>query len=256
MSFTGSVASGKRVMEVAARNLTRITLELGGKSAAIICPDADLDVAVPAITRASWALNNGQACVALTRVLAPRSRYRDVADRLTAAAQALVVGDPADPATRVGPMVSRRQQRRVLDYIEIGRAEGATLLAGGGVPAGLEQGCYVEPTLFGEVTNSMRIAREEIFGPVVCLIAYDDDSDPVAIANDSDYGLAGAVFTADVERGLDIARLVRTGTLTVNGFATEPTAPFGGFKNSGIGREMGEDGLRSFLETKSISIVA
>ncbi|QSE89853.1 aldehyde dehydrogenase [Rhodococcus pseudokoreensis] len=254
VSFTGSVGAGKRIMEVAAANLTRVTLELGGKSAAIILDDADLDHAVSTIGAASWALNNGQACVALTRVLAPRSRYDEIARRLTEAAKAAVVGDPEDPKTQVGPLVSRRQQQRVLDYIRIGREEGATLLTGGGVPEGLEQGCYVRPTVFGDVDNSMRIAQEEIFGPVVCLIPYDDEEDAIRIANDSDYGLSGAVFTANSAHGIEVARRIRTGTLTVNGFATEPTAPFGGFKNSGIGRELGEEGLRSFLEAKSISI--
>ncbi|MFC0453161.1 aldehyde dehydrogenase [Rhodococcus jostii] len=254
VSFTGSVAAGKRVMEVAAGNLTRVTLELGGKSAALILPDADLDAAVAAITAASWTLNSGQACVALTRVLAPRSRYDDVAERLTAAVSALVVGDPLDPAIQVGPMVTRRQQERNLDYLRIGLEEGATLLAGGGVPDGLEGGCYVRPTLFGDVDNSMRIAREEIFGPVVCLLPYDDEDDAVRIANDSDFGLSGAVFTADQDHGIEIARRIRTGTITVNGFATEPTAPFGGYKHSGIGREMGADGLASFLESKTIAL--
>jgi aldehyde dehydrogenase (NAD+) len=254
VSFTGSVGAGKRVMEVAAANLTRVTLELGGKSAAIIAEDADLDLAVSTISRASWALNNGQACVALTRVLAPRSAYAEIARRLTAAAQSVVVGDPLDPNTEVGPLVSRCQQRRVLDYIRIGVDEGATLLAGGGVPEGME-GCFVSPTLFGDVDNAMRIAQEEIFGPVVCLLPYDDEDDAIRIANDSDYGLSGAVFTADPERGLEVCRRIRTGTLTVNGFATEPTAAFGGYKNSGIGREMGAEGLRSFLEAKSISVL-
>ncbi|MBA2953202.1 aldehyde dehydrogenase family protein [Nocardioides sp. MAH-18] len=252
VSFTGSVAAGKRVMEVAAGNLSRITLELGGKSAAVLLEDADLDLAVPTIAGASWALNNGQACIALTRVLAPRSRYAEVADRLTAAASALVVGDPMDPATQVGPLVSRRQQERNLDYVRIGQEEGAMLLTGGGVPDGLEDGCYLAPTLFGDVDNSMRIAQEEIFGPVVCLIPYDAEDDAVRIANDSDYGLSGAVFGADSEHALDVARRIRTGTITVNGFATEPTAPFGGFKSSGIGREMGADGLSAFLEAKSV----
>ncbi|WP_430336099.1 aldehyde dehydrogenase [Rhodococcus sp. ACT016] len=254
VSFTGSVGAGKRIMEVAAANLTRVTLELGGKSAAIILEDADLDHAVSTIGRASWALNNGQACVALTRVLAPRSLYDEIARRLTDAANALVVGDPADPATQVGPLVSARQQQRVLDYIRIGCEEGATLLAGGGIPEDLERGCYVSPTLFGDVDNSMRIAQEEIFGPVVCLIPYEDDADALRIANESEYGLSGAVFTADTERGIEVARHVRTGTITVNGFSTEPTAPFGGYKNSGIGRELGDEGLRSYLEAKTIAI--
>ncbi|GAA1958711.1 aldehyde dehydrogenase [Nocardioides panacihumi] len=255
VSFTGSVTAGKRVMEVAAGNLSRLTLELGGKSAAVLLEDADLDTAVPVIAGASWALNNGQACIALTRVLAPRSRYDEVAARLAAAASALAVGDPMDAATQVGPLVTARQQRRNLDYIQLGLEEGATLLAGGAVPRGLEGGYYVEPTLFGDVESSMRIAQEEIFGPVVCLIPYEDEDDAVRIANDSEFGLSGAVFTADTERGLDVARRIRTGTITVNGFATEPTAPFGGFKSSGLGREMGTDGLAAYLEAKTVVLV-
>lgn len=254
VSFTGSVAAGKRVMEVAAGNLTRITLELGGKSAAIILPDADLDLATKAIVGASWALNNGQACVALTRVLAPRSCYDEIARRLTAAAQSLVVGDPLDERTQVGPMVSRRQQERVLDYIRIGTEEGATLLAGGSAPDGLA-GCFVQPTLFGDVRNEMRIAQEEIFGPVVCLLPYESEDEAISIANDSAYGLSGAVFAADPEHGVSIARRVRTGTLSINGFTTEPSAPFGGYKASGIGREMGADGISGFVEAKAITLV-
>ncbi|MFD6369128.1 aldehyde dehydrogenase, partial [Streptomyces roseolus] len=176
VSFTGSVAAGKRVMEVASRNLTRVTLELGGKSAAVILPDADVATAVAGIVPAAW-MNNGQACVAQTRILAPRSRYEEYAEAFSAAASALVVGDPLDPATQLGPLVARRQQRRSLDYIGIGQAEGAKLLAGGGRPEGLDRGWYVEPTLFGDVDNAMRIAREEIFGPVICLLPYGDEAE-------------------------------------------------------------------------------
>ncbi|MGC0210577.1 aldehyde dehydrogenase [Streptomyces levis] len=255
VSFTGSVAAGRRVMEVAARNLTRVTLELGGKSAAVVLPDADVETAVAGIAPAAW-MNNGQACVAQTRVLLPRARYDEFADALAAAAGALTVGDPLDPATEVGPLVAKRQQRRTLDYIRIGQEEGAKILTGGGRPPGLERGWYVEPTLFGDVDNSMRIAREEIFGPVICLLPYDDESDAVRIADDSDYGLSGSVWTADVEHGLDIARRVRTGTYSVNTFSLDMLGPFGGYKNSGLGREFGPEGYGEYLEHKMIHLPA
>ncbi|WP_282692006.1 aldehyde dehydrogenase [Streptomyces sp. CC208A] len=255
VSFTGSVAAGKRVMEVASRNLTRVTLELGGKSAAVILPDADVATAVAGIVPAAW-MNNGQACVAQTRILAPRSRYEEIAEALAAAASALVVGDPLDPATQVGPLVAHRQQRRSLDYIGIGQAEGAKVLAGGGRPDGLDRGWYVEPTLFGDVDNSMRIAREEIFGPVVCLLPYGDEAEALRIANDSDYGLSGSVWTGDVEHGIDFARRVRTGTFNVNTFSLDMLGPFGGYKNSGLGREFGPEGFSEYLEHKMIHLPA
>ncbi|MEU2660350.1 aldehyde dehydrogenase [Streptomyces sp. NPDC007325] len=255
VSFTGSVAAGKRVMEVASRNLTRVTLELGGKSAAVILPDADVATAVAGIVPAAW-MNNGQACVAQTRILAPRSRYEEIAEALAAAASALVVGDPLDPATQVGPLVARRQQRRSLDYIGIGQAEGAKVLTGGGRPDGLDRGWYVEPTLFGDVDNSMRIAREEIFGPVVCLLPYGDEAEALRIANDSPYGLSGSVWTGDVEHGIDFGRRVRTGTFNVNTFSLDMLGPFGGYKDSGLGREFGPEGLSEYLEHKMVHLPA
>ncbi|WP_329598707.1 aldehyde dehydrogenase [Streptomyces pseudovenezuelae] len=255
VSFTGSVGAGKRVMEVAARNLTRVTLELGGKSAAVVLPDADVEAAVAGILPSAW-MNNGQACVAQTRILLPRSRYDEFAEALAAAASALVVGDPLDPATQVGPLVAERQQRRNLDYIRIGQEEGAKILTGGGRPAGLDRGWYVEPTLFGDVDNSMRIAREEIFGPVICLLPYGDESEAVKIANDSDYGLSGSVWTADVERGIEVAKQVRTGTYNVNTFSLDMLGPFGGYKNSGVGREFGPEGYGEYLEHKMIHLPA
>ncbi|MCX5382730.1 aldehyde dehydrogenase [Streptomyces sp. NBC_00083] len=255
VAFTGSVAAGKRVMEVASRNLTRVTLELGGKSAAVILPDADLEATVAGVVPAAW-MNNGQACVAQTRILAPRARYDEFAEAFAAAAGALVVGDPMDIATQVGPLVAERQQRRSLDYIRIGQEEGAKILAGGGRPAGLDRGWYVEPTLFGEVDNSMRIAREEIFGPVICLLPYGDEAEALRIANDSEYGLSGSVWTGDVEHGIDFGRRVRTGTFNVNTFSLDMLGPFGGYKSSGLGREFGPEGFGAYLEHKMIHLPA
>ncbi|WP_433547887.1 aldehyde dehydrogenase [Streptomyces sp. CA-294286] len=255
VSFTGSVAAGRRVMEVASRNLTRVTLELGGKSAAVILADADLESTVAGITPFAWMLN-GQACVAQSRILAPRARYDEFAEAFAAAAGALRVGDPMDPATEVGPLVARRQQQRSLDYIRIGQEEGAKILAGGGRPAAQETGWYVEPTLFGNVDNGMRIAREEIFGPVICLLPYEDEQDAIRIANDSEYGLSGSVWTADTEHGVDLARQVRTGTYSVNTFSMDMMGPFGGYKNSGLGREFGPEGYGEFLEHKMIHLPA
>ncbi|MEF3115351.1 aldehyde dehydrogenase [Streptomyces chrestomyceticus] len=255
VAFTGSVAAGRRVMEVAARHLTRVTLELGGKSAAVILPDADLDAAVAGIAPFAW-LVNGQACIGQTRILAPREHYAEIAERFTAAASALRVGDPLDPATEIGPLVARRQQQRSLDYIALGQREGAKVLTGGGRPEAMETGWYVEPTLFGEVSNSMRIAREEIFGPVICLLPYEDEAEAVRIANDSEYGLSGSVWTADTERGIDVARRVRTGTYSVNTFSIDMLGPFGGYKNSGIGREFGPEGFGEYLEHKMIHLPA
>ncbi|MEU9193933.1 aldehyde dehydrogenase [Streptomyces hundungensis] len=255
VSFTGSVAAGKRVMEVAARNLTRVTLELGGKSAAVILPDADLETTVAGVASAAW-MNNGQACVAQTRILAPRARYEEFAEAFAAAAGSLVVGDPLDPATQVGPLVAERQRQRSLDYIRIGQEEGAKILSGGGRPAGLERGWYVEPTLFGGVDNTMRIAREEIFGPVICLLPYGDEAEALGIANDSEYGLSGSVWTGDVEHGIDFGRRVRTGTFNVNTFSLDMLGPFGGYKSSGLGREFGPEGFGEYLEHKMIHLPA
>jgi aldehyde dehydrogenase (NAD+) len=253
IAFTGSTAAGRRIAALCGERLKRVTLELGGKSAAIILDDADLSTTIGGLLPAAI-MNNGQACMAQTRILASRARYREVADALTEAMRNVPVGDPMDPATFCGPLVAARQRERVEGYIRIGREEGARVACGGGRPAGLKTGWYVEPTVFIDVDNRMRIAREEIFGPVLAVIPYDDANDAVRIANDSDYGLSGSVWSADVEQGLDIARRVRTGTYTVNGFAMEFSAPFGGFKASGLGRELGPEGLAAYLEVKQINL--
>jgi betaine-aldehyde dehydrogenase len=251
VAFTGSTAAGRKIGAICGEQLKRYTLELGGKSAAIILDDADLDSTMGWLKMASL-MNNGQACIAQTRILASLDRYDEVVGALAATVEGMKVGDPLDPATEIGPLVARRQQERVDGYIALGLAEGAVIAAGGrGHP--LERGWYVTPTVFSDVTNDMRIAQEEIFGPVLTVIPYADEADAVRIANDSDYGLAGTVWTADAERGLDIARRVRTGTYGVNMYMIESAAPFGGYKSSGVGRELGPEGLSAYLEYKSIA---
>jgi betaine-aldehyde dehydrogenase len=255
VAFTGSTAAGRRIAALCGERLRRYTLELGGKSAAIVLEDADVATMVPALLPAAI-MNNGQACIAQTRILAPRALYREVVEALAAALRAVPVGDPADPKTVVGPLVAARQRDRVLGYIDAGKKEGARLVVGGGRPAGLPTGWYVEPTLFADVENGMTIAREEIFGPVLAVIPYEGVDEAVRIANDSEYGLSGSVWTKDVDSGIDVARRVRTGTYTVNSFMLDFGSPFGGFKASGVGRELGPEGLRAYLESKSISLPA
>ena len=252
VGFTGSTAAGRKVGAICGELLKRCTLELGGKSAAIVLDDVDLGAAIPMLMPNSF-MNNGQACVAQTRILAPRSRYDEVVEALAEAVKGQSVGDPADPSTAIGPLVAERQRERVLGYIDKGKAEGAKLAVGGGRPAGLDKGWYVEPTMFVDVDNKMTIAQEEIFGPVIAVLPYDDPDQAVAIANDSDYGLSGSVWTQDVEAGIDVARRVRTGTYGINQFGTlDMRNPFGGFKSSGVGRELGPEGLSAYLEIKSI----
>jgi aldehyde dehydrogenase (NAD+) len=255
VSFTGSTLAGKRIASLCGERLRRCSLELGGKSAAVVLDDARFEEVVPGLVDAAL-MNNGEACVAQTRILAPRDRYSELVEALSDRMRTLAVGDPLDPATVVGPLAAARQRDRVEGYIAIGQKEGAKVAIGGGRPAGLGKGWYVEPTLFVDVDNSMRIAQEEIFGPVVCVIPYGDTDEAVAIANDSHYGLSGSVWTADPDRGVDVARRVRTGTYTVNGFTLDFATPFGGFKESGIGREFGPEGLELFLEFKSINLPA
>jgi acyl-CoA reductase-like NAD-dependent aldehyde dehydrogenase len=254
IAFTGSTAAGRRIASVAGAQLKRLSLELGGKSASIVCADADLAAMAEGLKFASFA-NNSQSCQAHTRILAPRSRYDEVVTVLKDLIESLPVGDPGDPNTFIGPMTSEVQQQRVLNYIRIGIDEGARVVTGGpGVPEGLEDGYYVRPTLFADVDNGMRIAQEEIFGPVIVVIPYEDEADAIRIANDSVYGLGGGVWTTDLERGLDIARRVRTGFFMVNAAPVGFDGPFGGYKASGIGREMGAFGLAEFIELKTINI--
>ncbi|MFF5203249.1 aldehyde dehydrogenase [Micromonospora parva] len=254
VAFTGSTAAGRTIASVAGQQLKRVSLELGGKSATVILPDADLSAVVEGLRFLSFG-NNGESCVAHTRILAPRSRYEEVVEAVKTMTESLVVGDPADPGTWIGPMVRADQQQRVRSYIELGISEGARLVTGGPeVPEGLEGGYYVRPTVFADVDNGMRIAQEEIFGPVLVVIAYEDEDDAVRIANDSPYGLGGGVWTADVERGLALARRIRTGFFTVNGADPGFDAPFGGYKGSGIGREFGAVGLAQYVEHKTIAV--
>jgi len=254
VSFTGSSAAGRKIGAACGANLKRVSLELGGKSAAILLDDVDLETSLPLLLP-NAIMNNGEACISLTRILAPRDRYTEITDALVDQVRALKVGDPLDPATEVGPLVAERQRDRVENYIRIGQEEGAKVAVGGGRPEGIDKGWFVEPTVFVDVDNSMRIAQEEIFGPVLSVIPYDDEADAVRIANDSDYGLCGAVFSRDNDRGLGVARQVRTGTYMVNSnIPIDFSSPFGGYKASGVGREFGEEGLELFLEKKTINL--
>jgi aldehyde dehydrogenase (NAD+) len=240
VAFTGSTAVGREIGAVCGEQLKRVSLELD---------DADVGRTAGGLRFASF-MNNGQACAAQTRVLASRARYAEVVEALAAEVATLVVGDPLDPATEIGPLVNARQQERVQGYVALGEQEGARVVARGGpVP---DHGCYVAPTLFADVDNRMRIAQEEIFGPVLVVIPFDDEADAVRIANDSPYGLGGSVWTKDKEHGLELARRVRTGMFGVNTFGPDTAAPFGGYKASGIGREYGQVGIEAFLETKAV----
>ena len=252
VAFTGSTAAGRKIAAVCGEQLKRVSLELGGKSAAIVLDDADLAATMEGL-KFTALMNSGQACVAQTRILASRGNYDRVVDALAETVSGMAVGDPLDPATEIGPMFAQRQQERVEKYIALGQEEGARVVIGGnGMPDGVSSGWYVRPTVFADVDNRMRIAQEEIFGPVLSVIPFDDVDDAVRIANDSEYGLAGTVWTGDVETGLDVARRVRTGTYGVNTYTMDFAAPFGGYKSSGIGREFGPEGLAHYTELKSI----
>ncbi|WP_110206961.1 aldehyde dehydrogenase [Nocardioides daejeonensis] len=249
VAFTGSTGAGRAIGATTGDLLRPTTLELGGKSVSLVAPDADLDLVAAKLWEVSLP-NNGQTCHAATRILAPRGRYDEVVEAVTETVGGLRVGDPLDPGTQIGPVVSSLQQERVLGYVEKGRGEGARVTTGGGRPD--RPGWYVEPTVFADVTNDMAVAREEIFGPVLCVIPYADEAEAIAIANDSDYGLGGVVWTSDEERGIALAQQIETGTVGVNHYELHINAPFGGVKASGVGRELGPEGLSPYLRTTSI----
>ncbi len=251
ITFTGSTAAGRRIASICGERIARCTLELGGKSAAVILDDADIEDAAAALAQAECLLS-GQVCASLTRIVVSRPRHDAMVAALAAAFSKVTVGDPFDPATQMGPLAAERQRDRVEGYIARGIEGGAKLATGGGRPAGLDRGWYVEPTVFGDVDNSAVIAQEEIFGPVLSVIPAEDETDAVRIANDTIYGLHGAVFTSDVERAREVAGQMRTGAIGHNGFKSDFTMGHGGFKQSGIGREGGIDGLLPFLESKAI----
>lgn len=252
ISFTGSTAVGKTIMRGAADTMKRVTLELGGKSPTILLDDADFAKAMP-FAAAAATMNSGQACLAGTRLLVPRARIDEAHALIVAAFESFRVGDPRDPETHIGPMVTRTQYERVQAYIRKGLEEGAQLLTGGpGRPEHLESGYFVKPTVFGMVRNDMTIAREEIFGPVLSVIAYEDEEEAVALANDTVYGLHAYVFSGDVARANRVARRIQAGRVFINGLYDEPLAPFGGFKQSGLGREFGIFGFETYLEPKAL----
>ena len=251
VAFTGSTAAGRKSAQTSGRLLRPVSLERGRKSAAIALDDSQLEENVENLFGATL-FNNGQTCWLNSRILAPRSRYDDVLDVVGGLLGGVKVGDPLDPETQVGPMTSDRQRERVLSYIEKGRGEGARVVVGGGRPKGLDRGFYVEPTVFADVDPRATIAQEEIFGPVLAVIPYDGVDEAVAIANDNPYGLGGTVWTKDAELGKEVARRVQTGSIGINAYVNDPTAPFGGVKASGMGRELGPEGMDGYYLTKSI----
>jgi aldehyde dehydrogenase (NAD+) len=251
IAFTGSTVAGRKIASIAGERIARVTLELGGKSAAIILDDADLNHAAQVLAGAETFLS-GQVCASLTRIVIARSRHDEFADALAAAFSAVKVGDPFDPATQMGPLTSERQRDRVEGYIAKGLEEGARLVTGGGRPKDLDRGYFIEPTVFAGVNNKQTIAQEEIFGPVLSVIPADSEQDAIDIANDTIYGLNAAVFTPDATRAYQVARQIRSGTVGHNNMKLDFTIAFGGFKQSGLGREGGTEGLKSYLETKTI----
>ena len=251
VAFTGSTAAGKHIAATCAQRLARVSLELGGKSPAILLEDADFTAALPSLMIYSMPIT-GQVCFSLTRILVPERRKQEFLDLFLGAVSRIKVGDPFSAETQMGPLTLARQLTRVQGYIAAGKAEGARIACGGGRPKGLDRGYYIEPTVFTDVHPYMKIAQEEIFGPVVSAMSYSDLDDGVRKANNSTYGLSGAVYTADPERGYELARRMRTGSVTVNGMIVDPKFPFGGFKQSGIGREGGVEGLDNYVETKTV----
>jgi acyl-CoA reductase-like NAD-dependent aldehyde dehydrogenase len=257
VSFTGSTAVGRHIGEVCGGLLKRVTLELGGKSAAIVLDDAKLDETNMGNLVMSGLMNNGQVCGAQSRVLVSKKRYAEVTEALGAAVGALKVGDPLDETVQIGPLVAERQRDRVEGFLAAGKEQGARAVVGGGRPSDLPTGWYVEPTVFADVTNDMKIAQEEIFGPVLSVIPYDDEAEAIRIANDSDYGLCGSVWTDDAEHGAAVAAQVRTGVVAINSaMILDFNAPFGGFKQSGIGRELGPEGIAPYTELQTIILPA
>lgn len=255
VSFTGSTGVGRHIMSLASATVKKVFLELGGKSANIVLDDADLGSSL--LSNLAVCFHAGQGCAIATRLLLPRSKYEEGVELVKQYFGFISMGDAQSKDQIMGPLINKKQQERVLAYIEKGKAEGARLVVGGGVPAHLPKGFYVEPTLFADVTNDMTIAREEIFGPVLVVIPYDDDDDAVRIANDSIFGLSAMVWSGSQERALNVARRLRTGTVNVNGGNfLGPDAPFGGYKQSGVGREMGVEGFEEYLETKTVGVVA
>ena len=252
ISFTGSTVVGKRIMEKGAATLKRVFLELGGKSAMLVLDDADFPTVVP--SGSMVCVHAGQGCAMQTRMLLPRARYDEGVELVAAAMAAMPYGDPSSMDVMMGPLISEKQRDRVLGYIKKGEQEGAKLVVGGGRPAHLPQGWFVEPTLFADVDNSMTIAQEEIFGPVLVVIPYDDDEDAIRIANDSGYGLSGGVYSADEDRATAVARRIRTGSIGINGgLWYGADSPYGGYKSSGIGRQNGVEGFEQYLETKAVA---